>query len=176
MGKGFAVSAAELRGHAKDVDGFGQRVDLAADAADHLRHLDDAYGLYCQRFGAMLVEPQVKAAQNLALAAAGLHGMADKLRTTADTYVEIDEKLAAVCDRLTERLDNAASRGSVVGNPGSSVLGNGDTFGRGDIPVPGNVTGHEDNRDTPHRANDGQAPETEDPPTDRGRPVTERGA
>ncbi|OLF07540.1 hypothetical protein BLA60_26835 [Actinophytocola xinjiangensis] len=105
----FTVDTDEVRAHAGTVEEFGGRVDVAADAGAHLTTLDDAYGLACQPFAQMLVEPQAKGTESIATAAAKLHSFAAKLNDTATDYDECERRLVEVMEDLLESLEDAAA-------------------------------------------------------------------
>lgn len=109
MGDGFTVDTEEVRSHAGNVEGFAGRADVAADAGAHLTTLDDAYGLACQQFGQMLVEPQTKGTEGLVKAAGLLHVQADALNASADEYDACEQRVSDLIKDLLERLNDLAS-------------------------------------------------------------------
>lgn len=105
MTDGFTVSTEEIRTHAGNVEGFGGRADVAADAGAHLTTLDDAYGLACQPFGQMLVEPQARGTEGLAKAASLLHLQAGKLTASAEEYETCEQRIVDLIEDLLDSLN-----------------------------------------------------------------------
>lgn len=104
----FTVNTDEIRAHADHVEEFGGRADVAADAGAHLTTLDDAYGLACQPFGQMLVEPQSKGTEGLAKAAGLLHRHAGDLGATAEEYEQCEHRIVELIEDLLESLNEVS--------------------------------------------------------------------
>lgn len=107
MGEPFTVNTDEVRAHAGVTAGFAGRADTAAEAGAHVSTLNDAYGLFCQSFGAMTVEPQERGAQALADCAKKLHELADKLNSSADKYDQQEDKTLERLQQLLDAVDAA---------------------------------------------------------------------
>ncbi|EWC58480.1 hypothetical protein UO65_6372 [Actinokineospora spheciospongiae] len=112
---GFTVTIGEVLAHAATAEAQAARADVAAEAGAHLSSLDDAYGLFCQPFGQMLVEPQQRGTDAITKAAAALHGLTESLEQAAAEYQAVDEKVTAVLDALVAQLDAAAGMIPSVG-------------------------------------------------------------
>ena len=104
----FTVNVDEVHAHAATAEAQAARADVAAEAGTHLSTLDDAYGLFCQSFGQMLVEPQQRGADALTKAAASLHALTESLTEAADAYQQVDEKVTTVLEALIAQLDTAS--------------------------------------------------------------------
>lgn len=115
MGDRITVDAAEVREHAAVTDGFAGRADTAAAAGTHLTSLDDAYGLFCQPFGAMLVEPQERGTEALERCAGELHKLTESLNSAADAYEERENETVAVLQELLDKVDAAADAPALGG-------------------------------------------------------------
>ena len=115
MTDGFTVDPAQGHAHAATTEGFAGRVDVATDAGAHLSSLNDAYGLFCQSFGQMLVEPQQRGTEALRGSADGLHELSQQLTASAEAYEAAEARIAAIMEALVERLDAAASGIPTVG-------------------------------------------------------------
>lgn len=100
----LAVKVDEIRSHAQKVDGFGDRVGQAADAAAHVASLDDAYGIFCQPFGAMLQEPQQRGVEAIQSSLTALQSMSDKLRQSSDAYESVEEKFGKALQDILEQV------------------------------------------------------------------------
>lgn len=108
MGNELTVDSAEVRSHAAVTGAFAGRADTAAAAGAHLTTLNDAYGLLCQPFGAMVVSPQARGTEALTGAAKSLHEMADKLTEAAEAYEDTEARIADLMQQLLDQLDAAA--------------------------------------------------------------------
>ncbi|MFC5290709.1 type VII secretion target [Actinokineospora guangxiensis] len=115
MPDGFTVDPREVRDHAGATEGFAGRADVATQAGAHLTSLNDAYGLLCQSFGEMLVEPQQRGTDALRGSADGLHQLSQQLTASAEAYEQVEEKIAAVLEALAKQLDLAARGIPTVG-------------------------------------------------------------
>jgi len=109
------VGIEQLRQHAKSVQGIGDGV--AEAAAVHVASLDDAYGWICQSMGLseMLRAPQERAAQSITDVTDRLRENSTHLTASADTYQEVEERIAQLMRKLVEALDRAAKAPKVGG-------------------------------------------------------------
>jgi uncharacterized protein YukE len=105
MSDGFEVDPGELDAHAGTVEGFASRADTAVGAGAHVTSLDDAYGLFCRPFGAMLKEPQQRGVDTLTATAEQLHEATGKLRECAQTYRDAEDTITEFIERLVELLE-----------------------------------------------------------------------
>lgn len=105
MGDGFTVDSAEVRAHAGVIEQYGAQADVAAEAGAHLATLNDAYGLFCQSFGQMTVEPQQRGADALAKSAQNLHDLSQQVTEVAEAYADVEEKIATIMQTIVEQLD-----------------------------------------------------------------------
>ncbi|MBC6449108.1 type VII secretion target [Actinokineospora xionganensis] len=109
MGNELTVNSAEVRAHAAATDAFAGRADTATAAGAHLTTLNDAYGLLCQPFGAMVVSPQARGTEALGGAAKSLHEMSSKLTEAAQAYEDTEQRITDLMKQLVEQLDAAAA-------------------------------------------------------------------
>jgi uncharacterized protein YukE len=111
------VSVEQLRQHAKSVQSIGDGMAEAATAGTHVAALDDAYGWICQSMGLpeMLRAPQERGAQSIADITHRLREDATDLTASADTYQQVEERLAELMRKLVEALDRAAKAPKVGG-------------------------------------------------------------
>ncbi|HKR51025.1 MAG TPA: type VII secretion target [Pseudonocardiaceae bacterium] len=93
MSDRYKVLTEALAEHAKNVDGFADRVALAADAA-LVRLPVDTYGVYCQILPAILNPLQDLGAAALHSCATGLGATATNVKDTADHYAAVDDRNA----------------------------------------------------------------------------------
>ncbi|MEV4642161.1 type VII secretion target [Actinoplanes sp. NPDC049548] len=96
----FQVDAAALVTHAREVDGIGDGLATAAEAAETVRTDTGAYGQVCQLVPVMLNGLQQFMVDGILTAAASAHDTADALRSVAADYDEADRSAA-------ERLKNS---------------------------------------------------------------------
>lgn len=119
---GIRVESADLHTHARNVGDLSARVGTAAQAAQHLASLDDAYGLLCQQLGLpeMLRQPQETAADSID----HLRDMYDRLGTNlvagAGEYQRIEEEHYNQLSMIGADLDAAATLPSLGGGAGGS--------------------------------------------------------
>ncbi|QFZ16950.1 type VII secretion target [Saccharothrix syringae] len=86
----FEVVSRELREHAAQVQGQGDVLAQALDAARQVSMPSDAYGLLCQPF-TMLLDPLEKwGVDALSQAAEALDSMAESLKATAEVYEQAE--------------------------------------------------------------------------------------
>ncbi|XVV01258.1 type VII secretion target [Actinosynnema sp. CA-248983] len=115
MSDGFTVNSDQLLTQASAVDGFAGRADTAADAGRHVAALDDAYGLLCRPFAALLKEPQQRGVDTLAATAENLHQMVTGLQDTAKTYREAEDRIGTILKALVQALDAVAKAPTIRG-------------------------------------------------------------
>lgn len=91
--KGYELGA-DLDAHAKQIDGIGDALKGAVDAAQQVSMPTDAYGILCQPFRMMLdpVEQFGIDALNKAVEAAA--AVANNVRTASNAYQAQDETFA----------------------------------------------------------------------------------
>ena len=115
MTSGFDVEPDDLTAHASHVEGLIDRLHTASSAAATAMS-DHAYGLLCA-FLPPIVNPTGEQAKDTVDAAAeGIQGIADNVRTAAQSYLGGDEGNAVPFKRqlgveLTPRVGVTVSRG-----------------------------------------------------------------
>ncbi|WP_433301312.1 type VII secretion target [Actinoplanes sp. CA-030573] len=95
-----SVRHPDLLTHATTVAGIGDQVTTAAEAGSEVRPGVDAYGKLCVMVPAMLASLQDVLVSGIASAAGSLQDTAVRLRTTAQSYEEIDRLRASVFDSI----------------------------------------------------------------------------
>ncbi|GAA0256389.1 type VII secretion target [Saccharothrix mutabilis subsp. mutabilis] len=87
----FEVVPGEVREHAEQVQGQGDLLAQALDAARQVSMPSDAYGVLCQPF-AMMLDPLEKwGVDALSQAAEALESMSESLKATAEVYEQADK-------------------------------------------------------------------------------------
>ncbi|NLG55966.1 MAG: ESX-1 secretion-associated protein [Rhodococcus sp.] len=109
-GESLEVNVEEIRSHAKTVDDIGARVGQAADAAAHVASLDDAYGIFCQPFGAALREPQQRGVEAIQSSFTAIQSTSDKLQRCGDAYEKADEAFSAALQEILDQVDAMMAR------------------------------------------------------------------
>jgi uncharacterized protein YukE len=104
MSDQYEVLTEALAAHAKNVDGFADRLAQAADAAREVSLPSDAYGVCCQALPAMLNPLQH-------IGTAAVDSSVQRLRTTSTDTREAAENCAEIDDR--NALDLRRMRGLV---------------------------------------------------------------
>lgn len=107
----LSVDLDQLTSHSESVADFGGRTGSAADDANQLSSMNEAYGVFCQVFGAMLVEPQQQGAASIRATAEAMKDVSVKLREAAVAYKEADERLAKALGEILESLGPAGGPG-----------------------------------------------------------------
>jgi hypothetical protein len=95
MAGGYDVLVDELDAHARKVDGFAERLRAAADAARQVTMNDDAYGVICQPFAAMLQPFEELGVNALTKGVEAIADTAQRMRETAKSYGEQESSEAA---------------------------------------------------------------------------------
>lgn len=95
MAGGYGVLVDELDAHARKVDGFAERLRAAADAARQVTMNDDAYGVICQPFAALLQPFEEMGVNALAKGVEAITDTAQRVRETAGSYGEQESSEAA---------------------------------------------------------------------------------
>ncbi len=99
----FEVVPGEVREHAQQVQGQGDVLAQALDAARQVSMPSDAYGVLCQPF-AMMLDPLEKwGVDALSQAAEALESMSESLKATAEVYEQVDKDNADRFGRLGTR-------------------------------------------------------------------------
>ncbi|HEX8347356.1 MAG TPA: type VII secretion target [Actinoplanes sp.] len=93
-GGGIAVRPAELRTHAHNVDGAGDQLGKAADAAESVSLNGDAFGLLIGFVGGWLQEKEAELAATYREATGALRTDAANLRSAAAGYERTDQSSA----------------------------------------------------------------------------------
>ncbi|MFD3743028.1 type VII secretion target [Nocardia sp. NPDC058633] len=100
----MSVDTTELRSHSAAVDQQRSYTDYGLDAAGHVASLDDAYGIFCLPFAAMLDDVH---ASTIAL----LRGLSESMGTTvanlnkcAETYDTVDQGRAQAMGGASSQL------------------------------------------------------------------------
>ncbi|HEY7597368.1 MAG TPA: type VII secretion target [Actinophytocola sp.] len=86
MADGYDVLTGELEGHAGKVDGLTDRLRTAVDAANTVTMNNDAFGVVCQPFAAMLQPFEEMGVRALRQGADTMADIAGKVRDTARDY------------------------------------------------------------------------------------------
>ncbi|MCP2261532.1 putative conserved protein YukE [Streptoalloteichus tenebrarius] len=113
MDNGFRVDSEQVRSHAGPVGGFAGRAHTAAEAGATVTDLNDAYGLFCRPFAAMLKPAQQRGADALKECAELLDRTVEDLRKVADTYQEAEDKEARRMEEILARLGDVPSAPTV---------------------------------------------------------------
>jgi hypothetical protein len=95
MAGGYDVLIDELDAHTRKVDGFAERLRAAADAARQVTMNDDAYGVICQPFAAMLQPFEEMGVNALDKGVEAIADTAQRMRDTAGSYGEQESSEAA---------------------------------------------------------------------------------
>lgn len=98
---GYEVLPDELRSHADRVDGFASRMGTAADAANTVTMNNEAYGVICQPFAALLQPFEELGVRALQAARDTITDTTRKVRDTAGSY-ETTDRAHAVAYRGIE--------------------------------------------------------------------------
>ncbi|MFI9811372.1 type VII secretion target [Saccharothrix variisporea] len=99
----FEVVPGEVREHAEQVQGQGDLLAQALDAARQVSMPSDAYGVLCQPF-AMMLDPLEKwGVDTLSQAVEALASMSESLKATAEVYEQADKDNADRFGRLGPR-------------------------------------------------------------------------
>jgi hypothetical protein len=85
-GDGYEVLAGELTVHAGKVDGFTDRLSTAVDAANQVTMNNEAFGVLCQPFAAMLQPFEERGVETLRQGVEAMTDTAGKVRDTVSTY------------------------------------------------------------------------------------------
>ncbi|SFB16338.1 Excreted virulence factor EspC, type VII ESX diderm [Amycolatopsis marina] len=109
MSEGYEVEPERVRAHAETVRGFQDRAAKAAAAGTHLSGLDDAYGVLCQPFGAMLNEPQSRGTEALTKTADVTGSLAEGLTAAADAYEQLEERIEELMVQLERSVTDAGA-------------------------------------------------------------------
>ncbi|NHD18903.1 MULTISPECIES: type VII secretion target [unclassified Actinopolyspora] len=101
------VSTEQLRSHADTVNGFKDKAAKAADAAEHVSGLDDAYGLLCHQMGLpmLLKQPQDSAAQGIRSCAETFEALSRALRDVAKKYEDTDDDQSSELEKITSQME-----------------------------------------------------------------------
>jgi hypothetical protein len=86
MPDGYEVLTGELDAHAGKVDGLGDRLTTAADAANQVAMNDSAYGVVCQPFALLLQPFEDMGVQALRKAVQTIGDIAGTVRDAARAY------------------------------------------------------------------------------------------
>lgn len=86
----YGVTTAALQGHARTLDGYGQRLGQALDAARQVSMPSDAYGKICQFFPVLLDPLQQRGLDALAATADAMGTAAGKMGETAGAYDDVE--------------------------------------------------------------------------------------
>jgi hypothetical protein len=95
MAGGYDVLVDELDAHARKVDGFAERLRAAADAARQVTMNNDAYGVICQPFAAMLQPFEEMGVNALSKGVEAIADTAERMRKTSESYGEQEGSEAA---------------------------------------------------------------------------------
>ncbi|MEV4150520.1 type VII secretion target [Amycolatopsis sp. NPDC049691] len=95
---GFEVEPDELVAHASHVEGLVDRLDTASAAADSAMS-DHAYGLLCAFLPPIIRPTGEKAKEALTASAEGVRGLADNVKTAAQSYRDGEEGNAQPFER-----------------------------------------------------------------------------
>lgn len=95
MAGGYDVLVDELDAHARKVDGFAERLRQAADAARQVTMNNDAYGVICQPFAAMLQPFEEMGVNALTKGVEAITDTAQRMRETAESYGQQESAEAA---------------------------------------------------------------------------------
>lgn len=96
----FEVVPGEVREHAEQVQGQGDVLAQALDAARQVSMSADAYGVLCRPFALMLDPLEKWGVEALSQAAEALDAMAESLRATAEVYEQVEGGNVDRLDRL----------------------------------------------------------------------------
>jgi hypothetical protein len=89
-GGGYEVLADELTTHAGKVDGFTDRLRTAVDAAHQVTMNNEAFGVICQPFAAMLQPFEERGVEALRQGVEAMTDTAGKVRNTMTTYTDTE--------------------------------------------------------------------------------------
>ncbi|WP_103349099.1 type VII secretion target [Amycolatopsis sp. CA-128772] len=111
---GFEVEPDDLVAHASHVESLVERLNTASQAADTAMS-DHAYGLLCAFLPPIIRPTNEQAKEALTASGEGVRGLADNVRTAAQSYREGEEgnaqpferQLAASSPRAVEARTNA---------------------------------------------------------------------
>jgi hypothetical protein len=106
---GFEVEPDDLVAHASHVESLVERLNTASQAADTAMS-DHAYGLLCAFLPPIIRPTNEKAKESLTASAEGVGGLADNVRTAAQSYRDgedanaqpFERQLAASAPRAVE--------------------------------------------------------------------------
>lgn len=98
----YEILTEALAIHAKNVNGFADRLVQAVDAAREVSLPSDAFGLYCADLPLMLNPLQYLGAAALDCGAKRLTTTASNVREAAERYAEIDDHNAFTLHRAME--------------------------------------------------------------------------
>ncbi|RSD07824.1 type VII secretion target [Amycolatopsis eburnea] len=90
MTAGFEVEPDELVAHSSHVESLVDRLNTASAAADTAMS-DDAYGLLCAFLPPIIRPTGEKAKETLAASIEGVRGLADNVKTAAQSYRDGEE-------------------------------------------------------------------------------------
>lgn len=82
----FGTSPEELRAHASKLDGLGERLQTALDAANQVSLSTEAYGVICSFFVPVVQSVSQPGVDTLKDASGAMGDMAAKVKQTANTY------------------------------------------------------------------------------------------
>ncbi|MFC6014487.1 type VII secretion target [Nocardia lasii] len=103
-GASVSVDTTELRRHSAAVDQQRGNVDYGLAAANHIVGLDDAYGIFCLPFAAMLDDVHVSTTTLLRTLSAKMSTTVANLDVCADSYDSVDNSHARELDNATGQL------------------------------------------------------------------------
>lgn len=96
----FEVVPGEVREHAEQVQGQGDVLAQALDAARQVSMSADAYGVLCRPFTLMLDPLEKWGVEALSQAGEALDAMAESLKGTAEVYEQVESDNVDRFDRL----------------------------------------------------------------------------
>src|SRR5256885_7972386 len=87
----YEVQPDDLTAHASHLDGVGDRLNTALDAAKIASMDDDAYGLLCAFLPPIINPMEEKGVEAIQAAIEGVQNTAGNVRTAADSYREAEK-------------------------------------------------------------------------------------
>jgi len=103
MSGDFEIVTDALSDHAGKLDGLVSRLRTALDAARQVTMNDDAYGIICRPFAALLNPVEQRGADAVQGAVEAMEATATGVRNTVTTYQEVEE-----ANRTLFRIDGVA--------------------------------------------------------------------
>lgn len=112
MSEGFAVDIGQLRKHAARISDIQGQSAEAVDAGNQVTPggWDNAYGVICQSFPALLRPTAQKGIDALGQVTDALQAQSDQVNEAADRYEDINKQIVEVLKRILAALERLETK------------------------------------------------------------------